>query len=290
MNSEEFQGTALLTLNNPKTSRLVEKVVIDLELSYQHVAIDSLFERIEGQETKLVVIETSACSLEKALETITAIRTDSKLFKTPVILISDDISNASIQASLKSGVTEYIVPPLIKHNLQLRFENALKLPLRNNNQYFVKSTANSIQPLKTNFEEITVLIVDDVSDNIEVGIGALSNDFHLKAAKNADTAMRICLSDNPPDIILLDIMMPGVDGLTFCKQLKHNPLTSHIAIIFLTALSSTQDILKGLELGAVDYLTKPVQPELLQARVKIHAQLILAQHKLQAKINALEAN
>jgi len=99
--------------------------------------------------------------------------------------------------------------------------------------------------------------------------------------------MSVCMTDSPPDIVLLDIMMPDTDGLTFCKQLKSNPLTQDIRVIFTTALSDVDDIVRGLELGAVDYLTKPIIPAILKARVKVHAQIIIQHRLLQQQIDSL---
>ena len=87
--------------------------------------------------------------------------------------------------------------------------------------------------------------------------------------------MKVCLSSSPPDLILLDIMMPEIDGLTLCRELKKNPVTQNIVVIFLSALSETKDVVKGLKLGAVDYITKPITPAILLARLNVHTTLIM---------------
>jgi putative two-component system response regulator len=106
----------------------------------------------------------------------------------------------------------------------------------------------------------TVLVVDDTADNLEVISGLLKGLYKIKVAANGEKGLQVARSDSPPDLILLDIMMPEVSGYEVCTQLKGDPATRHIPIIFLTALSSAEDERKGLELGAEDYVTKPISP------------------------------
>jgi CheY-like chemotaxis protein len=112
-----------------------------------------------------------------------------------------------------------------------------------------------------------ILVVDDIVDNIDVVKGILGNNYKLRAATNGEKALRIARSDNPPDLILLDIMMPGIDGLEVCRQLMADEKTSDISVIFLSALGEDQDVVRGLTLGAADYVSKPVKPQILLARV-----------------------
>ena len=114
----------------------------------------------------------------------------------------------------------------------------------------------------------TVLVVDDTPENIDVLSGVLRSDYKVKAALNGEKALKIARSDSPPDIILLDIMMPEIDGYEVCGRLKADPLTAKIPIIFVTAKVEIEDEQKGLELGAVDYITKPISPPIVKARVK----------------------
>jgi putative two-component system response regulator len=128
--------------------------------------------------------------------------------------------------------------------------------------------------LNTNFvEKPTVLVVDDTPDNLSLMSGLLKDDYKVKVANNGEKALKIASSDTPPDLILLDIMMPGMDGYQVCQFLKRDPHTRDIPVIFLTAKTEVEDEKKGLELGAVDYLTKPVSPPIVMARVKNHLAL-----------------
>jgi putative two-component system response regulator len=113
----------------------------------------------------------------------------------------------------------------------------------------------------------TVLVVDDTPDNLSLMSSLLKDLYKVKVANSGEKAIKIVQSDSPPDLILLDIMMPGLSGYDVCKALKEDPTTRDIPIIFLTAMTSTEDEKNGLELGAVDFITKPVNPPIVMARV-----------------------
>ncbi len=121
-----------------------------------------------------------------------------------------------------------------------------------------------------------VLIVDDVESNIDILIETLDGEYEISVAMDGESALE-SVETEMPDLILLDIMMPGMNGYEVCRTLKENPATKHIPIIFLTAMVDEANEEKGLMLGAVDYITKPFSPELVQARV--HNQLELKIHK-----------
>ncbi|MBF0445256.1 MAG: response regulator [Magnetococcales bacterium] len=115
----------------------------------------------------------------------------------------------------------------------------------------------------------TILAVDDTPENIDVLVGMLSSKYKVKVALNGEKALQVA-SKNPPDLILLDIMMPEMDGFEVCRRLKSNTETTNIPIIFVTAMSESVDEKKGFDVGGVDYITKPVNPSILQARVRTH--------------------
>lgn len=118
-----------------------------------------------------------------------------------------------------------------------------------------------------------ILIVDDENYNIKVLTDFLRQDYRIMAAKDGEHGLRAVQGSNPPDLILLDIIMPGIDGYEVCKRLKENDKTKDIPVIFVTAVSETMDAARAFELGAVDYITKPFNPATVKARVRTHIQL-----------------
>ncbi len=124
-----------------------------------------------------------------------------------------------------------------------------------------------------NASKQTILIVDDMPINIQVLARCLKSDYHIKIATDGEKVIEICMSENPPDLILLDIMMPGMDGYEVCDALKKNIKTQNIPIIFVTAKGEIEDETKGLELGAVDYITKPFHMPVVKARINTHIDL-----------------
>jgi DNA-binding response OmpR family regulator len=118
----------------------------------------------------------------------------------------------------------------------------------------------------------TVLIVDDNPTNLDVLSTSLkSAGFRIAVALDGETAINQ-IQYRQPELILLDVMMPGIDGFETCRRLKGDTHTQHIPIIFMTALADTEHKVKGLSLGAVDYITKPFQQDEVLARVNVHLQ------------------
>jgi len=134
----------------------------------------------------------------------------------------------------------------------------------------------------------TILVVDDTPDNLMLMADLLKDRYRVKAANSGETALRV-LQNNPlPDLILLDIMMPGLSGHEVARQLQQDLRTRDIPIIFLTALASMENEIQGLELGAVDYITKPISPPLVLARVQTQLKIKAAADFLRDQKDFLE--
>jgi len=129
----------------------------------------------------------------------------------------------------------------------------------------------------------SILVVDDTPENLALMSGLLQDLYQVRVAPSGARALKIAQSERPPDLILLDIMMPEMDGYAVCVALKADARTRHIPVIFLTAMSEEADEEMGLGLGAVDYVTKPVSPPILLARVKSHLALKAAADFLRDK-------
>lgn len=130
-------------------------------------------------------------------------------------------------------------------------------------------------------DKSTVLIVDDTPDNLFLLSDLLKGEYHVKVANSGEKALRIAATAPQPDLILLDIMMPGLDGYAVCQKLKESETTWNIPVLFISALSDTFDIVRAFEVGGVDYITKPIQPAEVQARVKTHIELYKTRQDIQ---------
>jgi putative two-component system response regulator len=126
----------------------------------------------------------------------------------------------------------------------------------------------------TDLSDCKVLAVDDTEENIDLLVEALGDDYELMVAMDGEETLEMVLED-PPDLLLLDIMMPGMDGFEVCEKLKTNPSTAQIPFIFLSGKSDKEDMDKGMELGALDYIIKPFDLTDVQDRVRRHLKNIL---------------
>ena len=129
-----------------------------------------------------------------------------------------------------------------------------------------------------------ILIVDDEPGNIKILSNVLAQDYVLSVATNGKQALEIARVQSP-DIILLDMIMPEMDGIEVCQSLKASEVTKDIPVIFITSMSDTANEERGLDAGAVDYISKPISPPIVKARVKIHIQNYLSMRFLKNLIS-----
>jgi class 3 adenylate cyclase len=130
-------------------------------------------------------------------------------------------------------------------------------------------------------DQAQILIVDDTPENVDVLAGILREHYQIKVALNGPKALKIAQGDPPPDLVLLDVMMPEMDGYEVCQRLQSEAKTRDIPVVFVTAKSEVEDETKGFELGAVDYITKPISPPIVLARVRTHLALRQSRQKLE---------
>jgi putative two-component system response regulator len=132
------------------------------------------------------------------------------------------------------------------------------------------------------------MVVDDTAQNLVLMTELLRDDYRIIVANSGERALSLLDSDMLPDLILLDIMMPDLDGYEVLRRIKANPVTSNIPVVFLTAKSEAADEIRGLELGAVDYVTKPISPPIVRARVHTHLMLKASADFLRDKSDYLQ--
>lgn len=132
-----------------------------------------------------------------------------------------------------------------------------------------------------------LLLVDDEPTNLHVLRHILQTDYHLLYARDGDKALHLARQEHP-NLILLDVMMPGLSGYEVCRQLKADPQTRSIPVIFVTAMNDTRDEAEGFNVGAVDYMSKPVSPPIVRARVHTHLSLVKIDELIQTRMEIIQ--
>ncbi|OEZ60075.1 response regulator [Duganella sp. HH105] len=211
----------------------------------------------------------------------------------PFMLLPSEANRDGLRAATQAGVTDCLIKPFtlatfhskLQAMFQSRGDAAVKRAAVRRAAMPAASAVSAPpapaaapligleRPLEERLREATVLVVDDIATNIKVIAGMLAEDgYGVKVAISGRKALEI-IPVHRPDIILLDVMMPEMDGFEVCRRLKADPATADIPVIFLSAKDQAEDIIGGLELGAVDYVTKPVDPAILKARLRTHLRL-----------------
>jgi two-component system sensor histidine kinase/response regulator len=215
--------------------------------------------------------------------------------KLPFMLLPGDANQDDIRAAAQAGVSAYLIKPFTLASFHAKLQALLQpstVPGRPAQP--ARPPASQLigmeRPLDERIREATVLVVDDMATNIKVIAGMLAEEgYGIKVAITGRKALEMATAQ-PPHIILLDVMMPEMDGFEVCRQLKANPATAAIPVIFLSAKDQADDIVGGLELGAVDYVTKPVDPAILKARLRTHLRLAGMMTELRRQNAALADN
>lgn len=130
----------------------------------------------------------------------------------------------------------------------------------------------------------SILVVDDITENLMVLDGILREKYRVRVCKSGERALEMVWDDEPPDLILLDVMMPGMSGFDVCRLLNEDPRSRHIPVIFVTALGEVEDETRGFQVGGVDYISKPVSPAIVLARVETHLALYHRNQELEQRV------
>ncbi len=191
----------------------------------------------------------------------------------PFIIVTAEGERRRIMQAIAAGVTDLIVKPYTAARLAARVRRAVGgspgAAEHESNGYAGEDTTEArADALAAAEKRATLLVVDDAEDNLALLAGLFRDTFQVKIANSGERALHICQSDTPPDIVLLDIMMPGMDGFEVAEAIRSHPSSEHIPIIFVTALGDDATRLRALGLGAIDFVTKPIDPLTLQLRVK----------------------
>jgi hypothetical protein len=225
------------------------------------------------------------------LAVLEAMRADPKLAGLPFMLMSGGLDRDSAARAIRLGIGDLLVKPFTVRRLIERMQRVLQRPspaaaLPGG------SAPPDLPPLEPvpEPERATILVVDDTPENLQLLAGLFRDRFKVKIAHNGEKALAICQSDAPPDLILLDVMMPGMDGFEVARRLREHHASECTPIIFVTAMTDDASRHQGLSLGAIDYVFKPIDPGLLQLRVSNLMVYVEHRKQLQRDFDQLQEN
>ena len=248
--------------------------------------------RILGTQHVDVVLSDWNMPVMSGLSLLKALRADAKLYALPFLMITAEAARERVAEAIACGVSDLIVKPYTAKHLATRIEKALTWKPRKSTAINTPQHAVAIdRPVASLGNETrsrsevrppAILIVDDTPDNLQVLTHLFAKDYLVRVATNGERALEMCCSDDPPDLVLLDIMMPGMDGFEVARRMREHPNAETIPVIFVTAMAGDDARLRGLELGAVDFVTKPIDPNILKPRVRNFMRYVALRKQAQA--------
>ena len=243
------------------------------------------------------------------MELLTSLRSNPKFSALPFLMITAETDRAYVLQAIEAGVSDLLVKPYTPARLSERIARALTQKPRTVRAALPASSAGAAHALATGEptagvlpaargkpsdastprKRRTILVVDDTPDNLHLLSSLFQEEYRVKVAIDGEKALAVAQSDSPPDLILLDVMMPGMDGFEVAERLRTHPASEHIPVIFVTAMTAHSARMKGLELGAVDFVTKPIDPDTLKVRVKNFMRYIDLHRQLQDDYDTIMA-
>ncbi len=223
-----------------------------------------------------IVLSDWSMPVMSGIELLKAMRANPQLSALPFVLITAEAERDRVIEAISNGVTSLLLKPYSPQQLLARVERALRQPPRRPLQAVpaaeslaaLPTTAVTAKNERKEPARPTVLIVDDTPDNLLLLLELFRGEYRVRLARNGAKALSIVSTGTPPDLVLLDIMMQDMDGFEVARRMREHPNSQTIPIIFVTALGTADARLQGLDLGAVDFITKPVDPETLKLRVR----------------------
>lgn len=260
--------------------------------------------RILSNHPVTVVVSDWNMPVMNGLELLLSMRSNDKLYALPFMMITAETERKLILQAVQAGVSELLVKPFSYSSFAERLTRMLHWcprfsgpidPVKAQQGLNVKGygmqgalqSEATLPPLEKAVERATILVVDDSADNLQLLAGLFEDEYRVKLANNGEKALQICRSDNPPDLLLLDIMMPDMDGFEVAKALRGHPSSENIPIIFVTAMTDSAAKVRGMELGAIDFVTKPIEPEGLRIRIRNFIRYIDLRRQLQADYDCM---
>lgn len=226
------------------------------------------------------------------LELLKAVRADARLRNLPFLMITAEAERDRVEEAIACGVSDLLVKPYTAERLGTRIDKAMTSKPRSRAAAGTEvaqpaSRTEGQLPAGKEARPPTILIVDDTPDNLHLLSRLFKEEYSVRIANNGEKALNVCCSDDPPDLVLLDIMMPDIDGFEVAQRMREHPSAENIPVIFVTAMDGDDARMKGLELGAVDFVTKPIDPAVLKPRVRNFMRYVALRKQLQADYDGM---
>ncbi|MBK6650579.1 MAG: response regulator [Betaproteobacteria bacterium] len=244
--------------------------------------------RILRSEHVDIVLSDWNMPVLSGLELLKAMRADPKLFALPFVMITAEAERHKVEEAIASGVTSLLLKPYTSTQLHLRIQKAKNWkPRLGSTNVGRLQGANSAQSTTPSVKSLTparpkILLVDDTPDNLLLLSQMLKADYQVQLARDGAKALEIVTSDSPR-LGVAGHMMPGMDGFEVATRMREHPSAESIPVIFVTAMTSVDARIKGMDLGAVDFITKPVDAELLKPRIRNFMRYVEMRKDLQAE-------
>lgn len=243
---------------------------------------------LESQKFDLILSDWNMPVLD-GLQLLHKVRADQRFAHLPFVMITAECERERMAQAIETGVSDVLLKPYSADRLQERVERALRWkPQRRPAPQ--AETAPPATVAAARDELPTILVVDDAPDNLHLISHLFKGQYKVKLAHNGARAVSICHGDSPPDLVLLDVMMPDMDGFAVAARLREHPGSETIPIIFITALNDDSSRMRGMDLGAVDFVSKPIEPVMLQARVRNFMRYVQLHKRLQDDYDLMLAN
>ncbi len=254
-----------------------------------------------------VVITDWNMPLMNGLALLDKIRTSTSYANLPVLMMTSENDRYQVRTAIEAGVSGYLIKPFNISALESQIKKIMAHPHPAPATSATSATAAPLRPVpalllgdnkgagyeallqarlalsnqgatakadaNAGTHKATVLVVDDIPDNLDILVALLGDAYTMRAANSGERALKIIQTGNIPDLILLDVMMPDMDGFEVCRRIKANPATAAIPVIFLSTMTESVDLAKGFAVGAVDFITKPADPPILMARIDTQLRL-----------------
>lgn len=257
---------------------------------------------LNNQKVDLVLSEWNMPAMS-GLDLLRIMRANPNMTHLPFLMITGEMQDSDVREAIATGVTSLLIKPYTLSRLAASIEKAISSRPRHasltadGGPRMPPASASAEDRMPTSATTVphsedavasqsvrpTILIVDDTPDNLMLLSSIFKDEYRVRLAPNGEKALAICQSESPPDLVLLDVMMPGMDGFEVIAKMREHPSSEFIPVIFVTAMVDDMARSKGLEQGAVDYVTKPVDPATLTLRVRNFMRYVTLHKQLQTK-------